>query len=123
MNLSAARVFVWDISRVKDFYVNRLGLALEVDGESQGFCVFHTGDTKLILEAVPADASAEDRALVGRFTGLSFAVDDIQAKYQALQSRGIKFSGAPELQGWGGWLATFEDPAGNGLQLVQSPVS
>ncbi len=33
----------------------------------------------------------------------------------------LEFSGAPEKQDWGGWLATFKNPAGNELQLVQLP--
>jgi predicted enzyme related to lactoylglutathione lyase len=57
---------------------------------------------------------------VGRFTGLSFSVPDIQSKYAELLSKGVTFSGAPEAQAWGGTLATFTDPAGNALQLVQA---
>jgi predicted enzyme related to lactoylglutathione lyase len=33
----------------------------------------------------------------------------------------VRFSSAPEEQFWGGWLATFADPAGNAFQLVQYP--
>ena len=58
---------------------------------------------------------------MGRFTGLSFPVEDIHAKYRQLSAAGVEFSGEPERQYWGGWLATFKDPSGNGLQLVQQP--
>lgn len=37
----------------------------------------------------------------------------------AQEAKGVAFSGAPEPQAWGGTLATFMDPAGNRLQLVQ----
>lgn len=56
---------------------------------------------------------------MGRFTGLSFHVADIAASHAALLAMGVVFSGAPERQPWGGQLATFSDPDGNGLQLVQ----
>lgn len=67
-----------------------------------------------------AEQGAElDRALVGRFTGISFAVDDINDSYESLRSAGLAFSGEPERQAWGGRLATIVDPSGNELQLVQ----
>jgi predicted enzyme related to lactoylglutathione lyase len=64
---------------------------------------------------------ALNRALVGRFTGISFAVDDIAAEHSRLAAAGVPFDGAPELQAWGGWLATLRDPAGNQFQLVSYP--
>lgn len=41
-----------------------------------GYCVFDAGNTQLVVESVPPDAPEEDQVLVGRFTGLSFAVAD-----------------------------------------------
>jgi predicted enzyme related to lactoylglutathione lyase len=120
MNLGAARVFVRDIGEAKVFYSQRLGLVVEAADEEHGFCMFDTGATKLIIEAIGSE-DGESRELVGRFTGLSFPVADIHAKHRQLSAAGVEFSGAPEQQYWGGWLATFKDPSGNGLQLVQQP--
>lgn len=120
MNLGAVRVFVRDIAEAKAFYSQRLGLAIEVADEEHGFCMFNTGATKLIIEALGSEDS-ESHELVGRFTGLSFPVADIYAKHRQLAAAGVEFSGEPEQQYWGGWLATFKDPSGNGLQLVQQP--
>lgn len=121
MMLSAARVFVRDIESAKRFYAQSLGLPLKADGSSHGYCVFDAGGADLVVESVPADAPPDDQSLVGRFTGLSFAVDDIISRHLALQARGVPFSGPPERQFWGGTIATLQDPAGNGLQLVQLP--
>jgi predicted enzyme related to lactoylglutathione lyase len=121
MNLAAARVFVRDIVEARDFYSDRLGLRIETADVEHGFCMFDTGATKLIVEAIGGEDDEEGRELVGRFTGLSFPVEDMQAKYRQLSALGVEFSGAPEEQRWGGWLATFKDPAGNSLQLVQQP--
>jgi predicted enzyme related to lactoylglutathione lyase len=118
MILAAARVFVRDINEAMAFYADRLGLKIEVADAEHGFCMFDTGATKLIIEAIN-DQDGEGSALVGRFTGLSFPVEDIQTKHRALRAAGVEFSGTPEQQPWGGWLATFKDPSGNGLQLVQ----
>lgn len=121
MQLAAARVFVRDIVAARDFYEKRLGLELGHDGTEQGFCRFDTGQVQLVVELVTPDESPEDQAMVGRFTGLSFGVDDVVATYAELSARGVRFSGAPEQQFWGGWLATLVDPDGNELQLVQFP--
>jgi len=121
MQLHTARIFVRDLADASRFYEEVLGLPLTADGREQGFCVFDAGPMSLVVESVEEDAPAEDRMLVGRFTGLSFDVADIQSKYRELSSLGVAFSGLPEQQQWGGILATLRDPAGNELQLVQQP--
>ncbi|MCA0240546.1 MAG: VOC family protein [Proteobacteria bacterium] len=122
MTIGAARVFVWDLDAAKRFYAEALGLSMKADGSAHGYCVFRAA-IDLVVEAVAPDAPAEERALVGRFTGLSFAVADAQAAYEALAAVGVAFSGPPERQAWGGVLATFSDPSGNELQIVQAPVA
>ncbi|ADZ89666.1 VOC family protein [Marinomonas mediterranea] len=118
MNLSAARVFVSDIEDAKAFYEN-IGLALECYNPDAQVCIFNTGKTKLILESVSENEPEFEQSLLGRFTGLSFDTCDITEKYERLRSSGVEFKGLPEQQNWGGWLATFLDPSGNELQLVQ----
>ena len=63
----------------------------------------------------------EEGEFVGRFLGISFEVDDMALEYARLVELGARFVGPPELQTWGGTLATLFDPAGNALQLVQYP--
>lgn len=121
LKLAALRVFVRDIDAARDFYAGALGLTLIADGAADGYCVFDLGGADLVVEVVPDDAPADEQALVGRFTGASFAVQDIVATHARLRAQGVDFSGAPECQPWGGVLATLNDPAGNGLQLVQYP--
>lgn len=123
MELCAARIFVNDLAEARSFYAGILKLPLTVDDEPSGYCVFKAGAIDLVMESVPSDASEEDRALIGRFTGLSFDVPDIQAVYMELLREGVVFAKAPERQAWGGTLATFLDPAGNKLQLVQRPAA
>jgi predicted enzyme related to lactoylglutathione lyase len=123
MQLSAARIFVRDMIAARNFYAQVLGLPIKADGSQHGYCVFNAGGADLVVESVADDADEEERALVGRFTGLSFKVDDIRAKHQALVALGVAFTEAPEKQFWGGTLATFQDPSGNGLQLVEMPAA
>jgi predicted enzyme related to lactoylglutathione lyase len=121
MKLNAARLFVRDLAKAKQFYAHVLQLPVKADGEQYGYVVFSTGTVDLVVESVPQDAPADERMLVGRFSGLSFAVDDIHAAYQRLGAAHVQFTGMPEEQVWGGWLATFCDSDGNQLQLVQLP--
>jgi predicted enzyme related to lactoylglutathione lyase len=56
--------------------------------------------------------------MVGRFSGISFTVRDIEAVYNALELKGVHFLAPPEKQSWGGYLAHFQDPDGNTLTLA-----
>ena len=123
MELNTARVFVSDVGAAKQFYEQKLGLRLKADGSDYGYCVFKSGSTELVVESVAADAPDEEKVLVGRFTGLSFTVQDAAAKHSELQARGVLFTGPPDKQLWGGILATLQDPSGNELQIVQQPTA
>ncbi len=48
-------------------------------------------------------------------------VDDIQGEHQRLTEAGVEFLRPPEQEHWGGWVATFKDPDGNILQMLQFP--
>ena len=52
---------------------------------------------------------------------VNLGVDDIQEEYEALRTKGVKFTRPPELEHWGGWVSTFSDPDGNTIQLLQQP--
>lgn len=121
MELNTARVFVKDIVAARQFYSTKLGLPLQADGSQYGYCVFKAGRTELVVETVADDAPEEDKVLVGRFTGLSFTVQDVAKKHKELVALGVLFTGLPEKQLWGGTLATLQDPSGNELQIAQQP--
>ena len=46
-------------------------------------------------------------------------VADIHAVAARLAEAGVEFIRQPEQESWGGWVATFHDPDGNVLQLLQ----
>jgi predicted enzyme related to lactoylglutathione lyase len=119
MDLSAVRIFVRELAPAKKFYSEVLGLRLAGGDDEQGYWAFTSNGVSIILETVSAGSDPEDAALVGRMTGLSFSVSDIDAECERMSGQGVTFFGAPEKQFWGGWLATFADPSGNRLQLVQ----
>lgn len=116
--INAVRVFVPDLAAVRGFYRDQLGLA-EAFADDH-VLVFKTGTADLIVEAANPD-DAEEAALIGRFVGVSFTVPDVQAAYDALTAKGVRFDAGPEKQPWGATLAHVLDPAGNVLTLVQLP--
>jgi predicted enzyme related to lactoylglutathione lyase len=52
---------------------------------------------------------------------VNLGVDDIHAAYRTLLARGVVFVRPPEREHWGGWVASFRDPDGNLIQLLQPP--
>lgn len=50
---------------------------------------------------------------------INLLVDDIEATHARLVHAGVAFSRPPEREDWGGWVASFADPDGNTLQLMQ----
>ena len=116
--LQAVRVFTRDFDKALAFYTSRVGLrpsAVEIEEE---YAVFPVGEAVLVVEAVnPDNPEAED--LVGRFVGASLSVSNVQEFYDELRGRGVRFTGSPVEQSWGGILAHFHDPDDNVLTLVQ----
>lgn len=100
------------------FYRDVLGRTPGFHDEGMGWAEFPLeGGAAIALErADPGDAEAV--ALVGRFVGVSLAVDDIDATYDTLVARGVVFESPPEKQPWGGTLAHFKDPDGNIMTLL-----
>jgi catechol 2,3-dioxygenase-like lactoylglutathione lyase family enzyme len=116
MRIRYLRVFVTDLPAAKTFYAQILGLDIlwEYENKAIGFDL----GPVLIVEDVSSDEDRNERALAGRFVGCSIEVEDIQATYSELVTKGVHFTSPPEKQEWGGTLAHFEDPAGNVLTLV-----
>lgn len=117
--IDTIRIFTQDLGAALSFYRDKLEMTPAIEDEHMA--LFDTGSAKLMLEAIdPEEDTAEE--LVGRFTGISFAVSDIRGAFAALEKAGVSFDGRPELQPWGGALAHFFDPDGNVLTLVQYPL-
>ena len=116
MELYGVRVFVDDFRAARAFYVDTLGLSVAWDMSEHGAIGLEVGGPHLIVEGI--DRDEDDGELVGRFVGLSLKVDDIHDTHASLSAKGVRFDGPPEKQFWGGWLAHFEDPAGNTLTLL-----
>jgi predicted enzyme related to lactoylglutathione lyase len=117
--LSAVRLFVRNLPEAVAFYTTNFAWPVIADGTRHGYFVFDVGGINLVLETVALDAPEDEQVLVGRFTGISFSVDDIAIGYARMRANGVVFTGEPEKQFWGGIVATFSDTAGNEAQIVE----
>lgn len=120
LTVDSVRIFVADIEQAVPFYSETLGLPVLDSDIETGYAVLDGGGVTVILE-LDDEAETEEETLVGVFTGVSFAVDDIFAIHKELSEKGVHFDEPPASQEWGGILAHFSDPDRNVLTLVQYP--
>ena len=115
-----AGVLVWtEAARypaMRDFYVDTLGLTPRSDRER--FVNFDWGEQRLTV-SVHAEVSGPNEDPLRLM--LNLTVSDIHATAARLAANGVEFSRPPEQEPWGGWIATFADPDGNTIQLLQAP--
>jgi predicted enzyme related to lactoylglutathione lyase len=111
-------VTLWtaDLERMFRFYHDILRLPLH--SRHEDFIAFQLGDVRFNLGLHDrVQGASQDPFRVMTHLG----VDDIHQEYQRLLDEGVEFIRPPEQEHWGGWIATFKDPDGNILQMLQLP--
>ena len=106
-------IFVTDLAKAKEFYVDLLGLPLA--GQSEMLIEFFPGAPSTLGVALAIQDEA--RKLVGRHTGITLKVDKIEELCKTLSSGGARFIEHLESSPWGK-MAVVADPDGNQLALV-----
>ncbi len=111
--LHSVTLFVENLERAADFYVEKLGFEAETRYvRSQ---LLRAGDFRLLLH-VGGSPPGEEAAL---HLHLHLAVDDVDAFHEQLLASGASPEGPPETKPWG--LRSFElrDPSGYLWEFVQ----
>ncbi|MFD2333478.1 VOC family protein [Cohnella sp. GCM10020058] len=125
MKLSHMRLLAPNIQECFRFYRDIIGLEVRYGDETTPFAEFATGDVSFALETPMADDPVELRPASLPFSGrdqvaLVFRVEDVDAAYEALQSKGVSFVQPPlDTPEWGHRVAYLRDPAGNLIELNQ----
>jgi predicted enzyme related to lactoylglutathione lyase len=112
-------LLVSDQDRALDFYTTVLGLEQRVDNPTPDGLRFLTvgvdgQDFQLVLwPGTPGQAQPTQGRIPPTCT---IETDDLRKEYEALKSRGVKFETDVLEFPWG-YVAQFDDPDGNRLQL------
>jgi predicted enzyme related to lactoylglutathione lyase len=128
--IAFATVWVLDQDRAKDFYVNTLGFELRSDERIGGFrwlTVAPAGqDVSFVLMPI-AKTPFMDDATVATLRGMveqgvlgpgGLWTDDVQATYDELSKKGVRFAHPPQERPYG--IETIvRDDSGNNFSLVQ----
>ena len=111
-----AGVIIWtdNLAAMTAFYRDTLGLPLH--SERPHFVAFEWCDMRFSIGAhteVSGKTREPHRIMV------NLATSDIRALHARLSAAGVRFIRPPEREHWGGMVATFADPDGNLLQLLE----
>lgn len=116
MKVIVAWFSVDDLEREKKFYGDVLGLSNI--GEHDGWAEFsHAQGAAAVGISTKAPVRREPGATI------VFQVDDLDHEHERLAMLGVKFEGKIEVVPSVVKIATFRDPSGNRLQIVQSLLS
>jgi predicted enzyme related to lactoylglutathione lyase len=108
---------VKDFAPCVAFYRDVVGLPLVFSDESFNYASFSAGGVSFAVAGDPnAVRNGEDR-----LSGIGICVKDVDAAYEELKAKGVRFTMTPSKQPWGGYMAMFADPDGNVLYLDRMP--
>src|SRR6185437_15445784 len=121
LRLLCINIFVRDQERSLQFYRDQLGFSVVVDYsyESAGRALaVAPPDGHTVLALVTPKRNSEDAKLIGRCRHGVFVTEDVVAKFEEWQKRGVHFHHPPQTTLWGGIFTRFDDLDGNSFALV-----
>ncbi len=127
IRINLTSVFVDDQDKALAFYTDVLGFEKKTEipmGEHRWLTVVSPADpdgVELVLEpdAHPAAGPFKQALVEDGIPFTSFAVDDVQAEYERLRDRGVRFTQEPLDMG-GVTTAVFDDTCGNLIQIANA---
>lgn len=124
MRIYIASVFVDDLEKAQDFYVNKLGFVVKDSVKNEHFWRLTVtnpdGGTELLLEpnGHPAAQAYTEALRKDGIPATQFLSDDVEAETAALKEKGVEFTTEPTDYGHS-VVSAFDDTCGNLIQLVQ----
>jgi serine phosphatase RsbU (regulator of sigma subunit)/catechol 2,3-dioxygenase-like lactoylglutathione lyase family enzyme len=147
LRLQSVLIFVRDLEKSIEFYLDQLGFHLVFDARIQPGSRWVTvtpPDGTANLTLVAPEPGSEQAKLIGQPTRVTFVTEDVIAKYREWSERGVRFQFAPRLKRlqygvrkraaaetgdpssggsdhapiWGGVFTRFRDLDGNSFSLV-----
>ena len=116
LTLHFIMIFVRDQERSLRFYRDQLGFRVTVDHQFENgvrWIEVAPPDGSANLALVQVTPGSDSENLVGRDTNIYFLSEDVIAKYNEWNGRGVRFLFPPRVPEWGGFFTRFEDPDAN----------
>jgi lactoylglutathione lyase len=124
-NIKATVLFVRDLDKCMTFYRDIVGFQMDQsDAQSAGFAL--ENQYFILLHVSAAAQMISEEPLELKFEGgprglMAAAVEDVDAAYEELKTKGVTVLRPPTDQPWGLRTAYFTDPEGN-LWEINQPV-
>ena len=117
MNICGVIIWTDQLSTMKTFYRDILGLS--VHSESENFIAFDMGSGLRLSLGVHSNVQGKSND--SHRIMVNLGVENIDLTYKKLLASGVSFLRTPEQERWGGYVATLKDPDNNIIQLLQHP--
>jgi phosphoserine phosphatase RsbU/P len=101
LSIHAVRIYVRDLDRSLQFYVDRLGFNPVIDTRLQSgerWVAVSPPDGTTILALVAPKSNTAEYKLIGRSTQVVLCTSDVAAKFQQWSKNGVRFIGTPRLR-------------------------
>lgn len=120
--LTHAAVRVTDMSKSLEFYCNVLGLPEQfrlTHDNGDPWLVYLRISERQFIELFPGATGQHVKPECAALVHICLEVDDVQATYRELTSRGLVANGEPKLGADGSWQFWTADPDGNPIEFHQ----
>jgi len=121
LRVLCVNVYVRDQDKSLRFYVDQLGFGLIVDQSYESgdrWVAVAPPDGQAVLALVTPKRKSEEHKLIGKSRQTVFVTEDVVAKFDEWQARGVKFHHPPQTTLFGGVFTRFDDLDGNCFTLV-----
>jgi serine phosphatase RsbU (regulator of sigma subunit)/catechol 2,3-dioxygenase-like lactoylglutathione lyase family enzyme len=101
LSIHAVRIYVRDLDRSLQFYVDQLGFRPVIDTRLQSgerWVAVSPPDGTTILALVAPRPNTPEHKLIGRSTQVVLCTSDVAAKFQQWSKNGVRFIGTPRLR-------------------------
>jgi serine phosphatase RsbU (regulator of sigma subunit)/extradiol dioxygenase family protein len=121
LRVLCVNIFVRDQDRSLRFYVEQLGFGLVVDESYESgdrWVAVAPPDGHTLLALIAPKRKSVEHKLIGRSHHTVLVTEDVMAKFDEWQKRGVRFHHPPQTTLWGGIFTRFDDLDGNSFALV-----
>jgi serine phosphatase RsbU (regulator of sigma subunit)/catechol 2,3-dioxygenase-like lactoylglutathione lyase family enzyme len=121
LRLGTVSVFVRDQERSLRFFVEQLGFKPAFDKQlpsGERWLGVSPPDGTAVLTLVAPKPDSENYRRIGRSAQITLLTENVAAKFEEWQARGVRFLEGPQEHSWGAISATLEDPDGNSFTLL-----